>query len=113
MAGPHESTARCVKQPPTFSTAYVTSLLCSRQSPQACVPHHPLIKHFLALARDQKTATPIFRNALSELGRMLIYEAVRDCLPTAEDAVDTPVGRADVEWVDESSPIKVVRLYTG
>jgi uracil phosphoribosyltransferase len=49
----------------------------------------------------------MFRNACSELGRLLIYEAVRDFLPTVSGVVDSPLGPADVTCVDPTKPIKV------
>ena len=39
------------------------------------VPPHPLLKHWLAVARSSATPPQTFRSALAELGRLLIYEA--------------------------------------
>lgn len=75
--------------------------------PQVYVPPHPLVKHWLAVARNAATPGPTFRSALSELGRILIYEAVREILPTVEGVIETPMGPADVEIVDPMRPIKV------
>ncbi|GBF97658.1 uracil phosphoribosyltransferase [Raphidocelis subcapitata] len=74
------------------------------------VPPHPLVKHWLAIARNAATPPSLFRSACAELGRILIYEAVREFLPTVETTVDTPVGPADVEFVDPTKPIKVVPI---
>ena len=71
------------------------------------VPPHPLIKHWLAVARNKHSPTPIFRAAIAELGRLLIYELGRDWLPTMEGTIESPVGPADAEYVDPSRPIKV------
>ena len=38
---------------------------------------------------------------------MLIYEAMRDFLPVMEGVIDTPMGQADVTFVDPTRPIKV------
>ncbi|MEO6860040.1 MAG: uracil phosphoribosyltransferase, partial [Microcoleus sp.] len=46
------------------------------------VPPHPLIRHWLAVARDAATPSVLFRSAMTELGRWLAYEAIRDWLPT-------------------------------
>jgi hypothetical protein len=43
----------------------------------------------------------------TELGRILIYEAVRDLLPTTSGVVQTPLGEAEVEIVDPLNPVKV------
>jgi uracil phosphoribosyltransferase len=44
---------------------------------QVYVPPHPLVKHWLAIARNAATPDAMFRAACAELGRLLIYEAVR------------------------------------
>lgn len=73
------------------------------------VPPHPLIKHWLAVARNSMSPGPVFRSAMAELGRLLIYEAVREWLPTVEMDVMTPMGTlADAVVVDPSKPVKVV-----
>lgn len=74
------------------------------------VPPHPLVKHWVAVLRNAGTPPPLFRGALAELGRILIYEAARDWLPTLEGQVQTPCGVADVEFVDPLQPIKVVPI---
>jgi len=56
------------------------------------------------------TPSPMFRGAIAELGRILIYEAVRDCLPTMDGVVDTPMGPTEVTFVDPTRPIKVVPI---
>jgi uracil phosphoribosyltransferase len=74
------------------------------------VPPHPLLKHWLAVARS---ATPpaLYRSALAELGRLLVYEAARDWLPTVEGEVETPAGAlASVEFVDASQAVLCVPL---
>lgn len=72
------------------------------------VPPHPLINHWLAIARNVQTPPPIFRSTLAELGRLLIYECARDWLPTIQGEVEGPVSHANVEMVDPSQPIAVV-----
>jgi uracil phosphoribosyltransferase len=55
------------------------------------VPPHPLIKHWLAVARDVATPSVLFKSAMTELGRWLTYEAARDWLPAQEVIVETPL----------------------
>ncbi|GAQ92581.1 uracil phosphoribosyltransferase [Klebsormidium nitens] len=92
------------------------SLVRSRQSPSGAgqmlvyVPPHPLIKHWMAVLRNKDTPQPIFRSALAELGRCLIYEALRDWLPMIETQVETPCGVADVAFIDPTEPVKVVPI---
>jgi uracil phosphoribosyltransferase len=67
------------------------------------VPPHPLIHHWLAIARDKHTPGPMFRAALKELGYWLTYEAMRsDWIPTEEVMVETPLGPTAAKLV---SPI--------
>lgn len=80
---------------------------------QVFVPPHPLVKHWLAVARNAATPPQLFRSACAELGRILIYEAVREFLPTTQGVVDTPMGPSDVEFVDPRRPIKVSNLAAG
>lgn len=73
------------------------------------VPPHPLIKHWLAVARNNQTPPAIFKSAITELSKILLYECVREILPTCDAQVETPMGvMADVEYVDPAAPIAVV-----
>jgi hypothetical protein len=58
------------------------------------VPPHPLINHWLGIARNATTPPPVFRSTLGELGRALVYECVRDWLPTFTTTVEGPLGGA-------------------
>lgn len=49
----------------------------------------------------------------TELGRILIYEAARDWLPTVAGQVQTPLGIADAEFVDPMQPVKVRPVPLG
>ena len=61
----------------------------------------------VAVARNKYSPSALFRSALSELGRILIYEAVREWLPVVEAQIETPLAIADVTMVDPEKPIKV------
>uniref|UniRef100_A0A1D2A0D3 uracil phosphoribosyltransferase n=1 Tax=Auxenochlorella protothecoides TaxID=3075 RepID=A0A1D2A0D3_AUXPR len=78
--------------------------------PQVFVPPHPLVSHWVAVARNAASPPPMFRAALAELGRLLIYEATRDWLPTLEGSVATPCGTAEVTFIDPGQPVKVVPI---
>lgn len=77
-----------------------------RQQMLVYVPPHPLVKHWLAVVRNSMSPTPVFRKSMAELGRILIYEAVRDWLPTVDMDVPTPMGIAEGTVVDPSKPVK-------
>ncbi len=74
------------------------------------VPPHPLIKHWLAVARDEATPSVLFRSAMTELGRWLTYEAIREWLPTVETQVNTPLAPAAATFVNPEVPIAVVPI---
>uniref|UniRef100_A0A2P2JU79 uracil phosphoribosyltransferase n=1 Tax=Rhizophora mucronata TaxID=61149 RepID=A0A2P2JU79_RHIMU len=74
------------------------------------VPPHPLIKHWVSVLRNEQTPCPIFRNAMAELGRLLIYEASRDWLPTVTGEIQSPLGVASVEFIDPREPVAVIPI---
>ena len=75
------------------------------------VPPHPLIKHWLAIARDKNTPGVMFRAALKELGYWLTYEAMRgDWIPTEDVMVETPLGPTPATLVSPTVPIALVPI---
>lgn len=72
------------------------------------VPPHPLLKHWLAIARDAATPDAIFRTAMAELGRWLTYEAIRDWLPTRDTTVTTPLAACPATVVDAEIPLAII-----
>ncbi|MCO5554270.1 hypothetical protein L7F22_007798 [Adiantum nelumboides] len=74
------------------------------------VPPHPLIKHWISVLRNELSPPPIFKSALAELGRYLIYEASRDWLTTVTGEVQTPCGVANVEFIDPRDPVRVIPI---
>ncbi|KAJ7961369.1 Uracil phosphoribosyltransferase [Quillaja saponaria] len=74
------------------------------------VPPHPLIKHWVSVLRNEQTPCPIFRNAMAELGRLLMYEASRDWLPTVQGEIQSPMGVASVEFIDPREPVAVIPI---
>ncbi len=74
------------------------------------VPEHPLIKHWLAVARDANTPPVLFKSAMTELGRWLTYEATRTWLPTMETKVQTPLTECDATLVNPEVPIGVIPI---
>ncbi|MDX2244363.1 MAG: uracil phosphoribosyltransferase [Leptolyngbyaceae cyanobacterium bins.302] len=72
------------------------------------VPPHPLIKHWLAIARQASTPSAIFRTAMTELGRWLTYEAIRDWLPTQDTTIQTPLAPCPATLIDADVPLMLV-----
>ncbi|KAK3138597.1 hypothetical protein QOZ80_5AG0370920 [Eleusine coracana subsp. coracana] len=74
------------------------------------VPPHPLIKHWVSVLRNEQTPCAIFKSAMAELGRLLIYEASRDWLPTITGEIETPVAVSSVEFIDPREPVMVIPI---
>jgi uracil phosphoribosyltransferase len=74
------------------------------------VPPHPLIKHWLAVARDAATPSVLFRSAMTELGRWLTYEAAREWLPTLDTTVQTPLATTAATLINPEIPVAVVPI---
>jgi uracil phosphoribosyltransferase len=74
------------------------------------VPEHPLIKHWLAIARDETTPPVLFKTAMTELGRWLTYEASRYWLETVDMQVQTPLAIAPATLINPQIPLVVVPI---
>lgn len=74
------------------------------------VPEHPLIKHWLGVARDRDTPSVLFKSAMTELGRWLTYEASRHWLPTEEAMVTTPLADCPATLINPTVPIAVIPI---
>jgi uracil phosphoribosyltransferase len=74
------------------------------------VPPHPLIKHWLGVARDAGTPSALFRSAMTELGRWLTYEAVREWLPITETTIETPLAPCPATFINPEIPVVVVPI---
>ena len=74
------------------------------------VPDHPLIKHWLAIARDHQTPSVMFKSAMTELGRWLTYEAVRNWLPVEEVEIQTPLAPTSGVTINPQMPMAVVPI---
>jgi uracil phosphoribosyltransferase len=69
-------------------------------TPQVHISTHPLVKHKMALLRDQRTDPKKFRELLREISTFLAYEATAD-LATENVSVTTPLGRSDAYRLQE------------
>lgn len=74
------------------------------------VPDHPLVKHWLAIARDVNTPSVLFKTAMTELGRWLTYEATRYWFPTLNTTVQSPLANASATLIDPKVPIAVIPI---
>lgn len=74
--------------------------------------NHPLVKHKIALLRDEKTGTKDFRLLVEEIAMLMGYEALRD-LPTADVEVKTPIATASVPMLSGRKLAVVPILRAG
>ena len=75
------------------------------------VPPHPLIRRWLAVSRDVGTPSALFRTAMTELGRWLTYEAIREWMPTLDTQVQTPLAECPATLIDPNVPMVVVPIW--
>ncbi|NEQ43283.1 MAG: uracil phosphoribosyltransferase [Leptolyngbya sp. SIOISBB] len=74
------------------------------------VPPHPLVKHWLGVARDVNTPSALFRTAMTELGRWLAYEAAREWLPTFDTQIETPLAPCPATFVNPEVPMVIIPI---
>jgi uracil phosphoribosyltransferase len=74
------------------------------------VPPHPLIKHWLGMARNKETSPKIMRQTLAELGKWLTYEAIREWLPTIDIQIPTPMADANATFVHPQTKLAIVPI---
>ena len=65
----------------------------------------PLTRHKLAILRDERTPTPIFRQAMRELALIMVAEATRN-MPTRKVTIRTPLAETEVQEI--SAPVCLV-----
>lgn len=74
------------------------------------VPEHPLIQHWLGVARDINTPPVLFKTAMTELGRWLTYESIRQWLPIVETSIETPLASCSATFINPQVPLAVVPI---
>lgn len=81
---------------------------------QIVILDHPLIQHKLRFLRDEKTKTKEFRDLVSEISILMVYEATRS-LPLFDVKVKTPCGVADCKEISgrKLAFIPILRAGTG
>ena len=74
------------------------------------VPPHPLIKHWLGVARDKNTPSTLFKTAMVELGRWLTYEATREWLPTIDVELETPLSSSAATFINPQATMAMIPI---
>lgn len=74
---------------------------------------HPLIKHKIAILRDEKTSTKEFRELVEEITTLMTYECLKEGVPTTEVQVKTPLEVCTQRVVQDNSIAIVPILRAG
>ncbi len=73
---------------------------------------HPLLMHKLGHLRDKNTNSSDFRNLMTEISKLLAYEAMKDWKELDLVKVETPISPVKVERI-ANAPVAVAILRAG
>ncbi len=74
---------------------------------------HPLIRHKIAILRDEKTSMKEFRELVEEITTLMTYESLKEGVPTTEIQVKTPLETCTQTVVADNSIVIVPILRAG
>lgn len=74
---------------------------------------HPLIRHKIAILRDEKTSMKEFRELVEEITTLMTYESLKDGVPTTEVTVKTPLETCTQQVVKDNAVAIVPILRAG
>ena len=74
---------------------------------------HLLIRHKIAILRDEKTSMKEFRELVEEITTLMTYESMKDGVPTTEVVVKTPLETCTQKVVADNSVVIVPILRAG
>ena len=74
---------------------------------------HPLIKHKIAILRDERTSMKEFRELVEEITTLMTYESLKEGVPTTEIRVKTPLEECTQQIVKDNSIVIVPILRAG
>lgn len=74
---------------------------------------HVLIKHKIAILRDENTSMKEFRELIEEITTLMTFECLRDGVPTTEKQVKTPLEVCTQQVVKDNSIVIVPILRAG
>lgn len=74
---------------------------------------HPLIRHKIAILRDERTSMKEFRELVEEITTLMTYESLKDGVITTEVEVKTPLETCTQTVVADNSVIIVPILRAG
>jgi uracil phosphoribosyltransferase len=74
---------------------------------------HPLIRHKIAILRDERTSMKEFRELVEEITTLMTYEALKEGVPTTTVEVQTPLEKCTQEIVKDNAVAIVPILRAG
>lgn len=74
---------------------------------------HTLIRHKIAILRDEKTSMKEFRELVEEITTLMTYECLKNGVPTTEIEVKTPLETCKQQVVSDNSIVIVPILRAG
>ena len=74
---------------------------------------HPLIRHKIAILRDERTSMKEFRELVEEITTLMTYESLKDDVLTTEIEVKTPLETCKQTVVADNSVVIVPILRAG
>jgi len=74
---------------------------------------HPLIRHKIAILRDEKTSMKEFRELIEEITTLMTFECLRDGVPTTEREVKTPLEVCTQRVIKDNAIVIVPILRAG
>lgn len=74
---------------------------------------HPLIRHKIAILRDERTSMKEFRELVEEITTLMTYESLKDNVPTVAKTVKTPLETCTQYIVEDDSIVIVPILRAG
>ena len=74
---------------------------------------HPLVRHKIAILRDERTSMKEFRELVEEITTLMTYECLKEGVPTTEVQVKTPLEVCSQQVVSDNSIAIVPILRAG
>lgn len=74
---------------------------------------HPLIRHKIAILRDENTSMKEFRELVEEITTLMTYETLKEGVPTEEKTVKTPLETCTQQIVKDDAIAIVPILRAG
>ena len=74
---------------------------------------HPLIRHKIAILRNENTSMKEFRELVEEITTLMTFESLREGVPTVECEVKTPLETCKQQMVKDNAIVIVPILRAG